>query len=71
MWRQFHGCPASGDGIERIILSVAKQHDALKKKTRDKTLESTLKVAINTKLPTCDERGVFTEDYDGTYRKRK
>ena len=27
----------------------------------DKTLESTLKTSINTKLPTCDDKGVFTE----------
>jgi hypothetical protein len=36
----------------------------------DKTLESTLKASMNTKLPTCDDKGVFTDD-DGTYRKRK
>ena len=36
----------------------------------DKTLESTLKAAINTKLPTSDDKGVFTDD-DDTYRKRK
>ncbi len=28
----------------------------------DKTLENTLKAEINTKLPTCDDRGVFTDD---------
>jgi hypothetical protein len=39
MWRQFHGCPASGGGIERVFFSDGKQHDPLKKKTRDKTLE--------------------------------
>ena len=70
MWRQFHGCPASGGGIERVFFSAGKQHDALKKRTMDKTLESTLKASINTKLPTCDDKGVFTDD-DGTYRKRK
>ena len=32
MWRQFHGCPASGGGIERVFFSAGKQHDALKKK---------------------------------------
>ena len=26
MWRQFHGCPASGDGTERLFFSVGK-HD--------------------------------------------
>jgi hypothetical protein len=26
----------------------------------DKTLESTMKAWINTKLPTCDDKGVFT-----------
>jgi len=30
----------------------------------DKTLESTLKAGINTKLPTCDDKGVFTDDDD-------
>ena len=34
----------------------------------DKTLESTLKASINTTLPTCDDKGVFTDD-DDTYRK--
>ncbi len=70
MWRQFHGCPASGDGIERVFFSDGKQHDDLKKKTLDKTLENTLKASINTKLPTCDDKGVFTDD-DDTYRKHK
>jgi hypothetical protein len=70
MWRQFHGCPASGGGIERVFFSAGKQHDALKKRTMDKTLESTLKVSINTTLPTCDDKGVFTTD-DDTYRKHK
>jgi hypothetical protein len=46
MWRQFHGCPASGEGIERVLFSAGKQHDALKKKTMDKTLEITLKVTL-------------------------
>ncbi len=41
-----------------------------KKKTMDKTLENTLKESINTKLPTCDDKGVFTDD-DVDYRKRK
>ena len=44
----------------RVFFSAGKQHDALKKKTMDKTLKRTLKVAINTKLPTCDDKGVFT-----------
>ena len=69
MWRQFHGCPTSGDGMERDFFSAGKQHYALKK-TMDKTLESTLKASINTKLPTRDDKGVFTDD-DDTYRKRK
>jgi hypothetical protein len=47
MWRQFHGCPASGGGIERVFFSAGKQHDALKKRTMDKTLENTLKASIN------------------------
>jgi hypothetical protein len=46
MWRQFHGCPASGGGIEQVFFSAGKQHDTLTKKTRDKTLESTLKAQI-------------------------
>ncbi len=69
MWRQFHGCPASGGGIERVFFSAGKQHDALKKRTMDKTLESTLKASINTTLPTCDDKGLFTDD--DTYRKHK
>ncbi len=69
MWRQFHGCPASGGGIERVFFSAGKQHDALKKRTMDKTLQSTLKASINTTLPTCDDKGLFTDD--DTYRKRK
>jgi hypothetical protein len=70
MWRQFHGCAASGDGIERVFFSSGKQHDVLKKNTMDKTVENTLKVSINTMLPTCDDKGVFTDDND-TYRKHK
>ena len=31
MWGQFHGCPASGVGIERVFCSAGKQHDTLKK----------------------------------------
>ncbi len=60
MWRQFHGCPASGGGIERVFFSAGKQDDTLKKRTMDKTLENTLKASINTTLPTCDDKGVFT-----------
>jgi hypothetical protein len=44
--------------------------DDLKKRTMDKTMESTLKTGMNTKLPTCDDKGFFTDD-EGTYRKRK
>ena len=29
MWRQYHGCPASGGGIERFFTAAEKQHDAL------------------------------------------
>jgi tartrate dehydratase alpha subunit/fumarate hydratase class I-like protein len=47
-------------GIERVFASAGKQHDALKKRTMDKTMESILKTEINTKLPTCDDTGVFT-----------
>jgi hypothetical protein len=69
MWRQVHGCPASGGGIERVFFSDGKQHDVLKTRTMDKTLERTLKVSIKTTLPTCDDKGVCTDD--DTYRKRK
>ncbi len=58
----------SGGGIERVF--TGKQHDDLKKRTMDKTLESTLKAGMSTKLPTCDDKGVFTDD-EGTYRKHK
>jgi hypothetical protein len=61
---------ASGSGIERVFFSSGKQHDALKKNTMDKTLEMKLKASINTMLPTCDDKGVFTDD-DDTYRKCK
>jgi hypothetical protein len=70
MWRQVHGCPASGGGIERVFFSAGKQHDALKKSAIDKNLEITLKTSINTMLPTCDGKGVFSDD-DDTYRKLK
>ncbi len=40
------------------------------RKTLDKKLEITLKVGMNTKLPTYDDKGVFTDD-EGKYRKRK
>jgi hypothetical protein len=36
---------------------VRKQYDDLKKNTMDKTLENTLKTGMNTKLPTCDDKG--------------
>ena len=59
-------CPRiSGGGIEWVFFSAGKQHDALKKRTMDKTLESTLKAGINTKLSTCDDKGAFTDD-EGT-----
>jgi hypothetical protein len=43
MWRQFHGCPASGGGIERVFFAAGKEHDALKKNFMDKTLENRLR----------------------------
>jgi hypothetical protein len=43
----------------KTVLSAGKQHDDLKRKTMNKTLEITLKESINTKLPTCDDKGVF------------
>jgi hypothetical protein len=70
MWRQFHGCPTSGDGIVRVFFSPGKQNDTLKEKTRDKILENKSKTTINhTKLSNCDDKGVF--DDDDTYRKHK
>ena len=57
---------APGGEIERVFTSAGKQHDALKKRIMDTTLEDTLKAGINTKLPTCDDKGVFTDD-DDTY----
>ena len=51
----------SGGGIERVFFSGGKQDDVLEK-TMDKTLENTLKTSINTKLPTCDDKGVFTDE---------
>jgi hypothetical protein len=69
MCTQFHGCPGSGGGIERVFTAAGKQHHALKKSTMDKTLENTLKAGMN-ELPTCDDEGVFTDDED-TYRKWK
>jgi hypothetical protein len=38
--------------MDRVLFSTAKQDDTLKKRTMDKTLENTLKVSINTTLPT-------------------
>jgi hypothetical protein len=67
---QFHGYPGSGDGIDRVFTTTGKQNDDLKKMTMDKTLEVTLKTGMNTKLPTCDDKEVFTDD-EGTYRKHK
>ncbi len=58
--------PTSEGAIQRVLFSAGKQHDSLKKETMDKTLENTLKVVINTKLPTCDDEGVFT-DVDDTH----
>jgi hypothetical protein len=60
MWRQFHGCPGSGGGIERVF-------------TANSMILS--RKALWTRLwkagfPTCDDKGVFTDD-EGTYRKRK
>jgi hypothetical protein len=42
--------------IERVFFSAGKQHDAVKKRTMDKTLENTLKAGINTNFPTCDDK---------------
>ena len=51
----------SGGGIERVFFAAGNQHDALKKNTMNKNLYSTLKVSINTMLPTCDDKGAFTD----------
>jgi hypothetical protein len=48
MWRQFHGFPGSGGGIEGVFTAAGKQHDTLKKNTMDKTLENTLKAGMHT-----------------------
>ena len=56
--------------IEQVFFSAGKQHDTLKKRTMDKTLENTLKAGIDAKFPSCDDKGVFTDDQD-KYRKRK
>ena len=51
-------------GIDRVFFPDGKQDDALKKKTRDKkTLEITLETSINAMLSTCDDKGVFTDDW--------
>jgi hypothetical protein len=34
MWRQFHGCPATSAGVERLFYHAGKQHDAQKKRTK-------------------------------------
>jgi hypothetical protein len=52
--------PCIGGGIERVFFSPGKQHGAFKKRTMDKTLEITWKASINTTLPTCDDKEVFT-----------
>jgi len=62
MWRQLHACPASGGGIEQVCTAAGNQHDDFKKHMMDKTLESTLKAGMNTKLPTCDVEGVFHDE---------
>jgi hypothetical protein len=49
----------TGGGIERVFTAAGKQHDDLKKRTMDKTMEITLKSGMNTKLPTCDDKGVL------------
>ena len=40
------------------------QAPRLKKNNMEKTLETTLKVSINTMLPTCDDKEVFNHDDD-------
>ncbi len=56
--------------LERVFTAAGKQYDTLKKSTVDKTMENTLNVGMNIKFPTCDDKGVFTDDED-TYRKKK
>ena len=51
MRRQFHGAPATAAGAERLFSKAGKQHDDLKKNTKEGTLESSLGAAINTALP--------------------
>ena len=59
-----------GPRVWRAFTAAGKRHDDLKKKTMDKTPESTLEAAVLTKLPTCDAEGVFDDD-EGIYKKRK
>jgi hypothetical protein len=76
---EFHGCPASGGGIERLFFSAANLNIMLLSRKKLGTRpwpENTLKEEINTKLPTCDDKGVFTDDNDrgkgkGVFRKHK
>jgi hypothetical protein len=51
LWQQFQGRPASGGGIEYVYTAAGKHHDDLRKATRQQTLQSSLKVSMNTKLP--------------------
>jgi hypothetical protein len=57
-WKtQFLTSPMSGGGIMWVFFSDGKQHDSLKKRTVDTTLENTVKSGINIKLPTWDDKG--------------
>jgi hypothetical protein len=43
----------------RVFTTTGKQHDVLKKYIMDKTLTNTLEEGMNTKLSTCDDKGVL------------
>ena len=71
MWRKLYACPAAGGRIQRVFTAAGKQHaDDLKKKTVEKTLESSLKAGMDTELPSGDDTGVCRGD-EGTYINRK
>ena len=50
------------DGNAKTTLYKVRWRGYDRKGDKDKTLERTLNLGINTKLPTCDDIGVFTND---------
>ena len=47
MARNYLGCPASTGGLERMFSSAGKDHDSLKKNTKETTLETRLMAKYN------------------------